>query len=62
VQGRALGIELVGSVPAEVQDILVFIAGISTAAANAAAARSLIDSLKTPAAAAIIAGQGLDTA
>ncbi len=52
------GAENAGPLPAELQTYVVFTAGISPGAKNAAAAKSLIDFLKAPAAAPVMEGQG----
>ena len=54
------GAENAGPLPAELQTYVVFTAGISPGTRNAAAARSLIDFLKTPAAAAVYKAKGLE--
>jgi molybdate transport system substrate-binding protein len=55
----APGVELAGSFPKELQQELVFTAGIATDAKDADAAKAFIDFLKTPAAIAVIKSAGL---
>jgi molybdate transport system substrate-binding protein len=54
------GAALVGPLPAELQNIIVYAAGISTAAQNRATAQSFIDFMRGPAAADIIRAKGLE--
>jgi molybdate transport system substrate-binding protein len=54
------GIKVVGPIPAEVQQITVFSAGIATGAAEAAAGKELIAFLASPASAPILTKAGLD--
>jgi molybdate transport system substrate-binding protein len=54
------GIKVVGPIPAEVQQITVFSAGIATGAAEPAAGKELIAFLASPAAAAVLTKAGLD--
>ena len=56
---NAPGIELAGSFPADLQQELVFPAAVASAAKEAAAAKQLIDFLKTPAAASAIKAAGM---
>ena len=56
---NAPGIELAGPLPADLQQELVFPAAIATEAKEVAAARELIDFLKTPAAVAAIKAAGM---
>jgi molybdate transport system substrate-binding protein len=56
------GIEIVGPLPAPHQLVTVFVAGIEKTSGKADAARSLIDFLRTPAAAAVFREKGLDPA
>jgi molybdate transport system substrate-binding protein len=56
------GIDLVGPLPAQLQSVTPFTAGIPTAASHAAAGRALIDFLTTPAAKRVIKSKGLDPA
>ncbi len=54
------GAELVGPLPGELQNIIVYAAGISAAAPQSAAARDLISFLATPAVARSIRAKGLE--
>jgi molybdate transport system substrate-binding protein len=54
------GIDLVGPLPAALQNTLVFAAVIMTAARDAVAAKGLIDFLRTPEAMAVIKTKGMD--
>jgi molybdate transport system substrate-binding protein len=54
------GIDYVGPLPAEVQVITVFSAGLHSGAANPAAAKALVDALVRPEAAAVIRRQGME--
>jgi molybdate transport system substrate-binding protein len=54
------GAELVGPLPSELQNIIVYAAGISARAADAASARALIAFLRTPEAARIIRAKGME--
>jgi molybdate transport system substrate-binding protein len=54
------GIKVVGPIPAEVQQITVFSAGIATGAAEAAAGKELIGFLASPASAPVFTKAGLD--
>jgi len=54
------GAELLGPFPAELQVITTFTAGVAANAKDAAAARSLVKFLTTPAAAQILKARGLD--
>jgi molybdate transport system substrate-binding protein len=54
------GIDYIGPLPAEVQRVTVFSAGIATASAQPEAARQLIRYLQAPAAAPVIAKTGLE--
>jgi molybdate transport system substrate-binding protein len=54
------GAEVVGPLPAEIQLVTVFSAGVSTAAKEADGAQALVKFLKTPAAAAVFKAKGLD--
>ena len=56
------GIDYVGPLPPEIQEITVFAAGIPATASQPDAARALIDYLKSPAAAAIIRTCGMEPA
>ena len=55
------GIDIVGPLPAEIQLMTVFSAGLSTSATNADAGRALITFLTTPKAAAVIRSKGMET-
>ena len=52
--------ELLGPLPAELQQVTVFTAGVGTASKQAAAAGAFIAYLKSPAAASVIKAKGLD--
>ena len=54
------GIDIVGPLPDGVQSITVFTAGVSTGAADPAAARALVEFLVTPAVVAVIRSKGLE--
>jgi molybdate transport system substrate-binding protein len=54
------GAELVGPLPSELQNIIVYAAGISARSANAGAARALIAFMGTPEVASIIRAKGLE--
>jgi molybdate transport system substrate-binding protein len=54
------GAELVGPIPAELQSYIGFRAGIGTAAKEAAAAKALIEFLRSPAATSVIKDHGLE--
>ena len=54
------GVDLVGPLPAEIQKITIFSAGIATGAREPAAARALLQFLSSPAAAPAIAKSGLE--
>jgi len=54
------GIDYVGPLPAEIQVVTVFSAGLHTGAANPAAAKALVDNLMRPEAAAVIRWQGME--
>jgi molybdate transport system substrate-binding protein len=56
------GIEIVGPLPKPYDLVTVFVAGIEKASATAAEARSLLDFLRTPAAATVFREKGLDPA
>jgi molybdate transport system substrate-binding protein len=53
-------VEVIGMLPAELQQITIYSAGITTSARQAEAARALIQALSAPFAAAIYKGKGLD--
>ena len=54
------GVEIVGQLPAEVQKITVFSAGIASGAAHPAEAKALIAFMQSPAARAVIVKSGLE--
>jgi molybdate transport system substrate-binding protein len=54
------GAELVGPLPSEVQNIIVYAAGLSAEAANSAAARGFIAFMATPEACRIIRAKGME--
>lgn len=54
------GIDIVGPLPADVQLMTVFSAGVSTSAKNAEGAKALIHFLATPKAAAVMKAKGLE--
>lgn len=56
------GIDLIGPLPLDIQQITVFSAGLHARANEAAAARALIGFLKAPAAAAVIRKKGMEPA
>ena len=56
------GIDIVGPLPADIQSMTVFSAGLSAGAANADGGRALIKFLTTPRAAAVIKSKGMETA
>jgi molybdate transport system substrate-binding protein len=56
----APGLDVVGPFPAALQENVVFTAAIASETGNAAAAKALIDYLKSPAAAAIIKSKGMN--
>jgi len=55
-------VEVIGMVPAELQQITIYSAGVTTSAREAEAAKALIRALTAPAAAAIYKAKGLDPA
>ena len=59
---QVAGIEIVGPLPTPYALVTVFVAGIEKASAHAAEAESLVDFLRTPAAAAVFREKGLDPA
>ena len=54
------GIDVVGPLPAELQSVTQFTAGLPTSAAHAEAGRAVIEFLTTPAAKGVIKAKGLD--
>ena len=56
------GAELVGPLPAEINSIVMFTAGVSAASPNQQAARDLIKLLKSPGAKPVIKAKGNDPA
>lgn len=54
------GIEIVGPLPGDLQNTLVFAAAIMTGAKDATAANALIDFLRIPEAAAVIKAKGME--
>jgi len=54
------GVVLVGPLPAEIQNLTTYSAGLSAAAKDAAAAKALIDHLAGPAAAPILKARGME--
>jgi molybdate transport system substrate-binding protein len=56
------GVDLVGELPAPLQHITVFAAAVAATAANAGAARNLVDFIAAPTAAAIISAKGMSPA
>ncbi len=54
------GIDLVGPLPAELQNTVVYAATIMTSAKDAAASKVLVDFLRTPEAAAVIKAKGME--
>ena len=56
----APGLEVVGPFPAELQQNVVFTAAVGSEAKETAAAKTLIEYLKSPAAVAIIKSKGMD--
>jgi molybdate transport system substrate-binding protein len=54
------GVEVIGMLPAELQQITIYSAGVTTSAREAAAANALIKALTAPAAAVVYKAKGLD--
>jgi molybdate transport system substrate-binding protein len=54
------GVEVIGMLPAELQQITIYSAGVTTSAREPAAANALIEALTAPSAAAIYKAKGLD--
>jgi len=55
-------VEVIGMLPAELQLVTIYSAGVTTSAREAAAAKALIEALTAPSAAAIYKAKGLDPA
>jgi molybdate transport system substrate-binding protein len=56
------GAELVGPLPAELQNVIIYAAGVSSGSSDTAAARAFIGFMKTPQAARLMRPKGLDAA
>lgn len=56
------GLELVGPLPGDLQETMVFSAAVMTGAKNAEAAKALVDFLRTPEATMVIKAKGMDPA
>lgn len=56
------GIDIVGPLPGDLQSTIVFAAAIMAGAKDAAAAKALVDFLRTPEAAAVIKAKGMEPA
>jgi molybdate transport system substrate-binding protein len=56
------GIEIVGPLPGDLQNIIVIAAAIMANAKDVAAAKALVDFLRTPAAATVIRAKGMEPA
>ena len=56
------GIDLVGPLPGDLQNTTVFSAAIMTGAKDAAAAKALVDFLRTPESAEVIKAKGMEPA
>ena len=56
------GIEIVGPLPGDLQNTIVFAAAIMASAKDAEAAKALVSSLRTPEAAAVIKAKGMEPA
>ena len=56
------GIEIVGPLPGDLQDTVIFSAAIITGAKDAAAAKTLVDFLRTPESANVIKAKGMEPA
>ena len=54
------GVRLVGPLPAAVQNVTIYAAGLGSAAKEAAAARAFLDYLAGPAAAAVLSAKGME--
>ena len=59
---RNAGVEIVGPLPGDLQDTIVFSAAIMAGARDAAASKALVNFLRTPEAATVIKAQGLEAA
>ena len=57
----APGVELVGPLPGDLQSELVFTAAVAAESQKAQAARSFIDFLRSPEAAAVFRAKGINT-
>jgi molybdate transport system substrate-binding protein len=55
----APGLDLVGPIPAELQQEIVFTAAVAASSKDAAAAKAFIDFLKTPEAIGVIKAKGM---
>ena len=60
VLASVAGIEIVGPLPGDLQDTVVFVAAIMTGAKDVAAAKALIDFLRTPEATVVIKARGME--
>jgi len=56
------GIEIVGPLPGDLQDTIVFAAAIMGGTKSAEASKALVDFLRTPEAAAVIKAKGMEPA
>ena len=56
------GIEIVGPLPGDLQDTIVFAAAIMGGAKSAEASKALVDFLRTPGSAAVIKAKGIEPA
>jgi molybdate transport system substrate-binding protein len=59
---QVAGIEIVGPLPGDLQDTIVFSAAIMGGTKNAEASKALVDFLRTPEAAAVIKAKGMEPA
>ncbi len=59
---QVAGIDIVGPLPGDLQDTIVFAAAIMASAKNAETAKALVDFLRTPEAAAVIKAKGMEPA
>jgi molybdate transport system substrate-binding protein len=55
-----IGIEIAGPLPGDLQDTIVFAAAIMTGAKDAAAAKALLDFMRTPESAEVIKAKGME--